>query len=193
MLDGMIAADGRFMRAVGIVLEHEGGLVDDPQDHGGITNYGISLRYLEGLGHIKGGDGYLLGDLDHDGEVGPDDIRKMSRDQAIGLYYSQWWERYGYAKIQGDALAFKVFDLAVTMGAGRANRMLQEAVHEACFHPSECRILIDGILGPLSMRCINDCANNIEALDYFKKRAEDFYRSLNQPRFEAGWLRRVMD
>ena len=39
-----------FADVVAMTLAHEGGLVDDGDDPGGITNRGISLRFLQGEG-----------------------------------------------------------------------------------------------------------------------------------------------
>ena len=38
-----------FNVAVDFVLENEGGLSENPKDTGGITNFGISLRFLREL------------------------------------------------------------------------------------------------------------------------------------------------
>ena len=48
-----------FDKCLKIVLIHEGGYSDDPDDPGGTTNYGISLRFLKSVG-------LELGDVDDD-------------------------------------------------------------------------------------------------------------------------------
>jgi lysozyme family protein len=188
-----MGTDDRFMRAVEIVLEHEGKLVNDPQDPGGITDYGISLRYLQSLCLIRDEHGYMLGDLDHDGDIDADDVRKMTKEEAIEIYHTQWWDRYGYGRINDDPLAFKVFDLAVNMGPGRANRMLQQAVRKACVHPSACSMVVDGLLGPKTIDCVNHCASATASLNFFKQLAVEFYQKLNRPHDEAGWIRRATE
>lgn len=181
----------RFMKAVDDVLKWEGGLADNPNDHGAITNYGISLRYLESLNHIEPGTGYMAGDLDHDGDIDPDDIRMMTRAEAIAIYHAQWWERYGYGRIRDDALMLKTFNLAVNMGPGRAHRLLQEAIRQSCEKPA-CKVKVDGVLGPVSFGCLNSCVPRIACLENFKKNAVRFYTGLNQPKFLKGWTRRAM-
>ena len=52
----------------------EGGYVDDPDDPGGATRFGISLRLLKKMGK--------LGDIDGDGDIDADDIRRLSSDSA---------------------------------------------------------------------------------------------------------------
>jgi len=54
------------------ILAREGGYVDDPDDLGGPTNYGVTLKTLQGLGL----------DLDADGDVDTDDLKQMTHDRA---------------------------------------------------------------------------------------------------------------
>jgi len=80
-----------FELAIPIVLRHEGGLVDNPNDPGGITNHGVSLRWLKSKG--------LAGDLNHDGDVDAADIKIMTVEQASGFYKTYWWDKYNYGAI----------------------------------------------------------------------------------------------
>ena len=93
-----------FDNAVELVLSLEGGLVDDPKDPGGLTNFGISQRSYPSL-----------------------DIRNLTRDQAKGVYRVDFWD-----KVRGDelpaALGFCVFSCAVNMGVYKAVTLLQRAV-----------------------------------------------------------------
>jgi lysozyme family protein len=59
-----------FNQAVKVILQHEGGYVDNPNDPGGATNYGISLRFLA--------DHPESGDFNGDGEVDAEDIANMT-------------------------------------------------------------------------------------------------------------------
>ena len=61
--------------AIGFAMENEKGLVDHPNDPGGITNFGVSLRYAKAQGAIlsEGGKILLDFDLDNDGDVDADD------------------------------------------------------------------------------------------------------------------------
>ena len=51
-----------FNKAHKFVAKWEGGYVNDPDDPGGATNYGVSLRWLKSLGLDQG-------DIDHDGDL----------------------------------------------------------------------------------------------------------------------------
>ena len=54
------------------VLNHEGGYVDDPDDNGGETNFGISKRAYPRV-----------------------DIKNLTRKQAIKIYYQDYWIKTG--------------------------------------------------------------------------------------------------
>lgn len=188
-----------FAKAVAVVLKHEGGLVDHPDDPGGITNYGISLRWAMKTLDMNN-DGRQDADIDGDGDVDSDDIRLMQRDDAIMLYRMYWWEKYRYWQISVQAVATKVFDMAVNMGPARAHMLVQQALAAA-----GQEVKVDGILGPKTMRAIADASCILPAI-----RAEQagFYRSLiarstalrecgrnvnDLAKFEKGWLRRAYD
>lgn len=158
--------DDRFKKAVELVLQHEGGYVNDPRDPGGETNYGISKRNYSRL-----------------------DIKGMTRDLATQIYYDDWWKRYGYGMIVSNDLAAKVFDLAVNMGAKRAHMILQEAINRT----TPWCLAVDGILGPLTMEAINNHPHPELLLAELKLGAIAFYLGLNKPRFITGWVRRALD
>lgn len=173
-----------FLAAVNHVLRHEGGYVDAPTDAGGPTQFGISLRWLRSVGDVNR-DGWLEGDLDHDGDVDADDIRALPLAHAVELYRTQWWDRYGYGRIGDQTLATKVFDLAVNMGAGRAHRLVQRALRAAGKVVEE-----DGVLGPQTLSAIDTYASR-GLLPALRSEAAGFYRSLNKPEFLNGWLNRA--
>jgi lysozyme family protein len=92
---------------IAFTLAQEGGLVDDPQDPGGLTNWGIALKRHP--------------------ELGAQWIRQCTRQQAMEWYAAQVWPA-----IRGDdlplPLALLSFDAAVNSGAHRAGLWLQAAL-----------------------------------------------------------------
>jgi len=174
---------------VALVLRHEGGFSNDPDDPGGATDFGISLRFLEGLDDLDG-DGWLDGDFDHDGDVDIDDILAMDEEDAIEIYKAQWWNRYSYDRLAdagGDLLAIKVFDLAVNMGPRRSHKRLQEGIKD-CGHA----VSVDGIVGPNTLGAIRTCDQS-DLLRNYQHQAASFYRSLHRQKYLDGWLNRVGD
>lgn len=96
----MGAFDIMFDRLIG----HEGGYVNDPNDPGGETKWGISKRSYPHL-----------------------NIKELSRDGARALYYTDFWLRIHADKLR-DGVAFQLFDFAVNSGIGTAVRYFQRAL-----------------------------------------------------------------
>jgi lysozyme family protein len=96
-------SSNNFDIAVEIILKHEGGYVDHPDDPGGETNYGISKRAYPDV-----------------------DIANLTREGATAIYKRDYWDR-----ISGDDLPFAVgivvVDYAVNSGVSRASKALQLA------------------------------------------------------------------
>ncbi len=169
-----------FHLAIRVILKHEGIFSDDPQDSGGPTKYGISLRYLKLSGQ---------GDFDQDGDIDRDDILKMNLEDAKEIYKQDWWERYSYYRIQDQFIATKVFDLSVNMGAKQAHKILQRAIW-AVLGDHQSSLSDDGILGPKTLHKVNSL-NNRELMPALRAEAAGFYRSLRQPKYLKGWLNRA--
>lgn len=172
-----------FDLAIPVILRREGGYVDDPQDPGGATNFGVSLRWLKQAG--------LLEDLEHlEGDVTHDEVmavRLMTIEDAKGFYRSKWWDAYQYGLILAQAVATKVFDMSVNLGAPRAHRMLQGAVGTSP----------DGVLGAKTFAEVN-AAPSLSLIVTLQTVQATFYRSLAasnpaRQKFLAGWLARAYD
>lgn len=98
----------KFQRAVAIVLENEGGYVNDLNDPGGETKYGISKRSYPSV-----------------------DIKNLTTDRAKAIYFRDFWQPIKAESINDDRLATHYFDVAVNSGKGRAIRMLEEITGSA--------------------------------------------------------------
>lgn len=94
--------DKVFDRVIGI----EAGYVNDPDDPGGETKYGISKRAYPDL-----------------------DIANLTRDQAKAIYGTDYWMRT--KDIKSDAVHYQLFDAAVNHGYDNAIRFLQRAIRAA--------------------------------------------------------------
>lgn len=89
------------------VLKSEGGYTNDPNDAGGPTNYGITLKdyqaYVKKTGTAT-------------------DVKNMTVAQAKNIYKSKYWNA-----VNGDNLPsgvdYTVFDYGVNSGVSRANRI----------------------------------------------------------------------
>lgn len=163
------------------VFEREGGLIDHRHDPGGVTNYGISLRFLRSKGPI-------YGDMDDDGDVDADDIRALTEDVALELYHQFFWLPV-YDQIDVGVVAVRVFDHHVNAGQRSAGIVTQRACRAFGHDLKE-----DGVLGPESLKAINACTASL--LWALKSERAGFYRLLaarnsDFSAFIKGWLMRA--
>lgn len=174
--------DKKFQYAVTVVLHHEGGYVDDKKDRGGVTNFGISLRYLRDIKIDVNGDGAI------DGK----DIRLMDKGEATEIYKKYWWDKYHYNNIVDTILATKVLDLSVNVGEIEAHKIVQRALNT-----NGTTVSIDGILGKHSFDAINSQSNDT-LLKCIRAQSVLFYLNLikihpQYIKYRDGWLRRADD
>lgn len=104
MIEEGAAMSEPFDTAVTAVLGYEGGYVNDPNDPGGETNWGISKRAYPNL-----------------------DIKNLTRDGAIQIYRRDYWDALGCDRFP-PVIAIALFDAAVNQGPVAAVRILQRAL-----------------------------------------------------------------
>ena len=171
------------------VIELEGGFVDHPDDPGGATNLGISLRFLQTEGE------YEFGDIDNDGDLDYEDIKNMTMKAASDIYKKHWWDKYGYEGIPNQAVANKIFDMAVNMGARQAHKLLQRAINCVL---GQRALVDDGLLGEKSSQGMQVALQQpLALLAALRAQQEGFYRALvaGNSKFKAflnGWLNRAV-
>lgn len=177
-----------FEPAVKVVLKHEGGYVNNPNDPGGATNFGISLRFLA--------DHPEEGDFNHDGHVDAEDIRNMTPEQAMEVYKNEWWNKFNYGSIIDQTLATKVFDMSVNMGAKRAHIIVQTALNSAF----GLKLSVDGVLGSATYSVINNCTDDTEQtlMTAICDEQWGFYQRLIEQKpslsvFAKGWKNRAYE
>ena len=132
-----------FKLAIPSTLRNEGKFSDDPRDPGGITAYGWSLRGL-----IERGI-----DVNGDGRIDRDDVLAIYHagpQAAVALYDREIWEKHNYGLVRDQAVANKIFDMAVNMGEGTANMIAQKAAVSL-----GATIAVDGVFGPKTVAAIN--------------------------------------
>ncbi len=180
----------QFEPALATLLKHEGGFVNNPNDPGGATKYGISLRYLQKVGDLDG-DGWLDGDLDKDGDVDADDIAILQPEDAGKHYLNQFWKRYRYDWIASQDVATKLLCLSVHAGPRRAHLVLQKSI---IYHTA---VTVDGLIGPLTRAAANMVEETWLGTE-FRHETAKFYRELIQTKpkfaeFDRGWMNRAYD
>lgn len=113
------------------IVSREGGYVNDPDDPGGATKYGVTIGTMRRLGM----------DLDGDGDIDPTDVRALTSQQAVEIFVSHYYERPQISQLP-DPLQASVFDMYVNSGS-YAVRILQRLIRDM-----RIEISIDGVIGP---------------------------------------------
>lgn len=147
------------------LMLHEGGFVDDPDDPGGATKYGITHKTLAAW---------------RERPVTKADVKALEQDEAEAIYRARYW-----SVIRGDELPagtdYVVFDAAVNSGPDRAIRILQSVI----------KAKVDGKLGPETMRLAQAMAPAVLVSEYSAARLSFLMNLKTWPKFGKGWTRRV--
>jgi lysozyme family protein len=113
------------------IVAREGGFVNDPDDPGGATKYGVTVHTMRRLGL----------DLDGDGDVDASDVKRISLDHAVEIFVQHYFTRPGLDGLP-EELQPTVFDMYVNAGA-QAVKILQRMLGQM----GET-VAVDGRLGP---------------------------------------------
>ena len=170
------------------IVAREGGFVNDPDDPGGATNFGVTIHTLRRLGL----------DLNADGQVDARDVRKLTRAQAVEIFIRYYFERPRIGELPAPLHA-SVFDMYVNAG-GNAVRLLQRLLRDMGHEVS-----VDGALGPQSISAAHEAieqapghlvdAYGIARRNYYFRLADrrpasrKYARSRNGGK--GGWIRRA--
>ena len=181
-----LTPEERFQSAVSYVLKHEGGLTNDKYDRGGITNFGISLRFLKSIN-----ENFFEGET-----INSDYVKSLTKGQAIEIYRRFWWDKYHYEAINDLDIAKKIFDTAVNMGPGGAHIIAQKTLNFL-----DIPVVIDGILGPKTLYALNKVSIEGRKESYlraFRTLQKNYYlllieRNKNLYKFRRGWISRAND
>lgn len=171
-----------FKKAIKVVLDHEGGFSNDPDDPGGATKFGISLRFLKTIGEF--------GDFDGDGDIDVDDIKLLTIERSSFIYQREWWNRHRYNLINDDEIATKILDWSINMGSVRAHKIIQRAVN--LLPTTKEPLTVDGILGAKTVEAVNR-SNSKDLLMVLRGVLASYYIGLAESdarfkKFIVGWL-----
>ncbi|QYX58355.1 peptidoglycan-binding protein [Roseovarius sp. SCSIO 43702] len=113
------------------IVAREGGFVNDSDDPGGATKFGVTIHTMRRLGL----------DLDGDGVVSVADVRRLTRADAERIFIEHYYTRTGIADLP-EPLRASVFDMYVNAGAN-AVRILQRLLRQMGQD-----VTVDGVIGP---------------------------------------------
>lgn len=178
---------GSFDEAVAYLLNNEGGLSENPYDHGGTTNFGISFRFLRNVlpENIRRYGVF--------GEVVEQTIKDLTIDQAKLIYRGEFWEHAAFDQINNQDICNYIFDMAVNMGIAPSIKCAQRA----CWAVKRRRELVDdGILGENTLTAIKMC--DFMLLPAMRSERAGYYRIIiakdhEQEKFINGWMTRAYE
>jgi lysozyme family protein len=155
-----------FDKALAQVLKSEGGFVNNVHDNGGMTNLGVTKAVWEAyVGH----------------PVSEADMRALTPAKVAPMYKAKYWDACKCDDLP-HAVDYAVFDFAVNAGVGRSAKTLQTSVGASS----------DGAIGPGTLAKVAEHGAE-ELLQKFSDAKTAFYKGLNNPHFEKGWLNRVAE
>lgn len=184
-----------FETAFASLMEFEGGLNVSPSDRGGITNFGVSLRFLRRFWD-NDPDGYVAV-LGTDGPPTEEQVRTLDKRRAKSVFQYAFWIPLKCDYMSMD-IAREVSDFAYNAGTVLAAKTLQRSLNNipraACLR----RLTTDGIIGERTLARIETVLllGDDQLLAEFQKRREHFYRRIverdpTQSIWLRGWLRRA--
>ncbi|WP_042246801.1 holin-associated N-acetylmuramidase [Paracoccus sp. PAMC 22219] len=123
------------------IVAREGGYVNDPDDPGGATNFGVTIGTMQSLGM----------DLNRDGRIDATDVRALTRAQAEQVFVEHYFRKPRLAELP-EPLQASVFDMYVNAG-GNAVKILQRLVSRMGFRTAD-----DGVIGPMTISAVTEAA-----------------------------------
>lgn len=121
-----------------IILEKEGGYVNNPNDKGGPTNWGITQAVANAHGYTG-------------------DMRNLTRAQALDIYEADYWygPRFDQVATLSPDIAAELCDTGVNMGPAVAAKFLQRTLNvmnnQGSLYPD---ITADGQIGPRTIAAL---------------------------------------
>jgi len=153
-----------FDEIIEIVLEHEGGYVNDPDDPGGETNFGIAKRSHPDV-----------------------DIANLTKEGAKEIYKSEYWDKNKVESLP-EYLRHIYFDMCVNQGRGRAVRIMQRAANA-----KGAGLKVDGGMGPVTIEAMKGLEIDRVRAYRVKYYADLVTRKPDLEKFYFGWFRRSLE
>jgi lysozyme family protein len=144
-----------------LLLDSEGGFV---VDRGGATNLGVTQTTWEMY-------------VERPATI--EEMKALTVSDVEPLYKRLFWDRMWCDRMP-IGIDYLLFDMGVNAGVGQSVLLLQRAVGA---NP-------DGAMGPVTFAA-TVTHNPKDLIERFSQAKINFYKGLNDPRYEKGWLNRV--
>lgn len=169
-----------FDKFLPILLQFEGGFVNDPADPGGATNKGITLKTFQSCGARAGCADTSLAAL-----------RRITDEQAGRIYKLHYWNPLRADEIALQPLAELLVDFHVNAGAN-AVKELQRHLNDVC---KGKEVAVDGVFGPKTAALFFG-TDELQTYRALRARRIAYYERICEAnprlqRFLQGWMNRV--
>ena len=156
----------KFEDIIEITLHHEGGYVNDPDDLGGETNFGIAKRFYPDV-----------------------DIKNLTKDEASYIYRRDYWDKNKVDEMP-EQLRHIYFDMCVNQGKGTAVKVLQRACNS-----KKAGLKVDGGLGPKTIAAISESNVELDRVRAYRVKyyADLVTRKPDLEKFYFGWYKRALE
>ena len=164
-------------KLVPFILSKEGGYVNDKDDSGGATNFGITLATWRKVGYDKNGDGV----------INKEDIKLLTEDDFHRVFKRNYWDACKADLINDQSVANMLVDFAYNSGVARVSKFIQKIV---------C-VTADGIIGSKTIQAINNYPRGQRQLfATLRQRRINYLNGIvianpTQKKFYNGWMNRV--
>lgn len=130
-----------FETALKVVLEHEGGYVNDPSDPGGETYKGVARKMHSSW------QGWVEVDMAKRQSNFPKNLEQNSalQDMIHDFYRINFWDKVQGSHIENEQVAQVIFDFAVNAGVSTSASLVQKVLD----------VTVDGTIGPKTIAALN--------------------------------------
>jgi Putative secretion activating protein len=156
------------------VLNLEGGFVDNKNDRGGATKFGVTLQTWRSMGYDKDGDG----------DIDVMDLKAITKEDAIGILSKHYWARWRADQIRNQSVANLLVDWTYNSGAWGI-KIPQRLMS----------LTVDGVVGPKTIATVNDANQKILHQRLIEARLQFVHdivkNNPSQNEFLKGWENRI--
>jgi lysozyme family protein len=160
-----------FEAALGFVFAREGGYSDNPLDHGGATNFGVTLSALKSF-RSNPNLTYI-------------DVQALTKLEASKVYRANYWDKLHLDEVADDTLATVLFDQAVNRGTDCVALQVQHLLG----------LDADGVVGKKTIQALNKVSAPKFTADFILKSQEIYVKiaqkNMSQLTFLGGWIHRT--
>ncbi|MCC5955778.1 MAG: peptidoglycan-binding protein [Natronohydrobacter sp.] len=145
------------------IVAREGGFVNDPDDPGGATNFGVTIHTLR---RLRPGQ-----------QIGINEVRALTREDAVEIYIEHYFRRPRLAELP-EPLWPSLFDMYVNAGAN-AVRILQRLLVQMGL-----QVAVDGVIGPMTIAAAHRAYDMAPAhlVDAYGIARRDYYYAIADKR-----------